>query len=255
MPGSILKAQIRHRVWDLLTRTGIVRQPGAYGHTPVFRGVHEALARLESLSGWREAERVLVLREKVLTSVRKAGLEEGKTLLIPDLSRAEGWVLELDVAKLGREKALEIARACSEPDWNPPEEARFRMGRDVEPADLMIVGAVGVDFRGARVGKGVGEADLIYSLGRSRGFVTERTPVVVFVHDLQVIEEPGTSEPFDLPVDVVVTPRRTHPVQALRIRPKGVHPAMITPERLTTFPTLQRILTEDAPPLRELPQG
>lgn len=245
MPGSILKAQIRHRVWDLLTRTGIVRQPGAYGHTPVFRGVSEALVRLESLPGWREARRVLVLREEVLTAVRQAALEAGKTLLIPDLSRPEGWVLEVDVAKLGREMALEIARTCSDPDWDPPTAAAFRMGRDVDPADLMIVGAVGVDSRGGRIGKGVGEADLIYSLGRSRGFVTERTPVVVFVHDLQVIEEPGTSEPFDLPVDVVVTPRRVHAVQTLRIRPKGVHPAMITPERLIAFPTLRRIVTED----------
>ena len=243
MPGSTLKAEIRGRIWDLLTGHGVVRFPGAFGKTPWFRGVRKALAQLRSLAPYARASRVLVLSEPVLEEIRRAVVADGKTLLVPDLARTEGWLAEIDPqAFTSREDADAAARGGSAAKGTG---VKFVHGREAQPVDLMIIGAVGVDPRGARIGKGVGEADLVYALGRGRGFVRAETPVAVIVHRLQILEAPGVREPTDLPVDLVVTPEGVTAVRAMHIRPKGLHPSMITPERLKAFPGLRGILERE----------
>ncbi len=251
MPGSTLKAEIRGRIWDLLTGHGVVRFPGAFGKTPWFRGVRAALAQLRSLAPNAGANRVLVLSEPVLEEIRRAVVADGKTLLVPDLARTGGWLAEIDPqAFTSREDADAAARGGGSAKDSAKDSAkgsgvRFVHGREAQPVDLMIIGAVGVDPRGARIGKGVGEADLVYALGRGRGFVRAETPVAVIVHRLQILEAPGVREPTDLPVDLVVTPEGVQTVRAMHIRPKGLHPSMITPERLKAFPGLQGILDRE----------
>jgi 5-formyltetrahydrofolate cyclo-ligase len=109
----------------------------------------------------------------------------------------------------------------------------------------MIIGAVGVDRHGVRIGKGAGEADLVYALGRDRGFLGTTTPVAVLIHDLQLLEEPAAPEATDLPVDLIITPKGARAVRSLHIRPKGLDPAMITPDRLEAFPGLRGILQRE----------
>ncbi|MBD3236965.1 MAG: 5-formyltetrahydrofolate cyclo-ligase [Candidatus Eisenbacteria bacterium] len=240
MPGSIRKAQIRNQVWDLLRRQAIVREPGVYGRTPRFRGASQSVARLRGTRPWREARRVLVLSEPVLEGVRAAALEDGKRLLIPDLRRtAPGWIQEIDPARLNGRAAQRVAREGVLPG------AAYLRGREVAPVDLMVIGAVAVSGDGDRVGKGRGEADLVYALGRERGFLGVETPVAVVVHDLQMVEGIGAREPTDLPIDLIATPERTLPVEALLLRPKGLHPSMITPQRLNDFPGLRAILAHE----------
>jgi 5-formyltetrahydrofolate cyclo-ligase len=248
MPGSIRKAQIRNRVWDLLRRQAIVRGPGVYGRTPRFRGASQSAARLRTSDLWRQAQRVLVLRERVLEGVRQAAIEDGKQLLIPDLRRQEpGWVLEVDARGLDSAATGAVARDAEYAD------APYLRGREVEPVDLMVVGAVAVSGDGDRVGKGRGEADLVYALGRERGFLGPETPVVVLVHDLQVVEGVGAREPTDLPIDLIVTPERLIRVDPILMRPKGLHPSMITPQRLRDFPGLRAILEREGIRLPESP--
>lgn len=244
MPGSIRKAQIRNRVWDLLRRHAIVRAPGVYGRTPRFRGASQSTAHLREADVWRRARRVLVLGESVLEGVRAAAIEDGKQLLIPDLRRTDsGWVLEIDERRMDPASALAAARSAA------LEGAPYLRGREVATVDLMIVGAVAVSGDGDRVGKGRGEADLVYALGRERGFLGAETPVAVIVHDLQILEGIGAREPTDLPIDLIVTPERSIAVDSILMRPKGVHPCMITPQRLRDFPGLRAILEREGIPV------
>ncbi|MBD3235942.1 MAG: hypothetical protein GF330_04505 [Candidatus Eisenbacteria bacterium] len=240
MPGSIRKAQIRSQVWDRLRRHAIVRAPGVYGHTPRFRGASASAARLRDTDIWRAAQRVLVLSERVLEAVRAAALADGKQLLIPDLRRIEpGWVQEIAPAGLDDSAAAQVAREGALP------RAAYLRGREVKRVDLMVIGAVAVSGDGDRVGKGRGEADLVYALGRERGFLGAETPVAVVVHDLQVVEGIAAREPTDLPIDLIATPEQTVMVDTLLMRPKGLHPSMITPERLSDFPGLRAILEQE----------
>ncbi len=255
MPGSILKAEIRSRIWSLLTRTGIALFPGAYGRTPRFHGVRKVVEQFHQLDQWTRAKRVLVLSEPVLDRIRRAVVRDGKVLVVPDLTRTEGWIIEVDPAAVGVERALEGASALGVAEREVPQGVRFLRGQEIFPVDLMIIGAVGVDRHGARVGKGAGEADLVYALGRDRGFITAETPVAVLVHDLQLLEEPATREPTDLPIDLIVTPKGTHRVRSMHMRPKGLDPAMITPERLAAFPGLRRMLDREGIDLPPTPSG
>lgn len=245
MPGSILKAQIRGRIWDLLTQTGVVLFPGAHGRTPKFHGMRKVVQQLRGLEQWGRAGSVLVLGEAVLKRVRQAVVKEGKLLVVPDLTRSSGWIMEIDAGVLGRERALAAASGAGTAGAEFPDGVRHLHGREARPVDLMIIGAVGVDRHGTRVGKGLGEADLVYALGRARGFLKAETPVAVLVHDLQLVEEPGAREPTDLPIDVIITPRETHIVQFMHIRPRGLDPSMITLDRLGAFPGLHGILERE----------
>ncbi len=250
MPGSILKAEVRSRIWNLLTQQKIALFPGAFGRTPKFRGVRKAVARLRDLPEWREAERVLVLGEPVLAKVRRAVITDHKTLIVPDLTRTEGWIGELSPRRPSQiQQIAEVAELMGRTGETPPSQVEFQAGQVTHPVDLMIIGAVGIDLQGTRIGKGIGEADLVYGLGRSRGFIQEQMPVMVMVHNLQMLKEPVTRETMDLPVDIIITPDQFQRIEAFHPKPKGLYSSMITTERLDAFPGLRTILTRDEFPL------
>jgi len=70
--------------------------------------------------------------------------------------------------------------------------------------DLIIIGSVGVDLEGNRLGKGGGYGDKEISELKNR---FGKIPVLTVVHDLQVVEKVPT-EPHDKKVDIIVTPTR-----------------------------------------------
>jgi 5-formyltetrahydrofolate cyclo-ligase len=240
-----MKAEIRRRVWSLLTRQRVALLPGAYGRTPRFHGTQSAVERLTRLEPWLQARRILILGEPVLADVRQAAVQAGKTVIIPNLVRSSEWLAEIDPRILGAEGALSAIGAIGGQISSLPEGVTYRRGKELEPVDLMVIGAVGVDLQGNRVGKGVGEADLVYALGRDREFLGADTPVIVLVHDLQVLSEPAAREATDLPIDFIITPRQTWRTHSLHIRPKGLHPSMLTARRIKTFPGLREILVRE----------
>jgi len=252
MPGSETKAQLRTRIWDLMTCQGVALFPGAYGRTPTFRGMAEAVGRLRGLEAWARAGRVMVLGEAVLEGARLAAIEDGKTLVVPDLSLCgTGWILEIDPGRMGREAALAAARGSGCGCAGPLEGVRALPGHETAPVELMAIGAVAVNRRGACIGSGDGGADLTYALARDRGILRSETPVAVLVHPLQIFDEPLEREPTDLPIDFIVTPAGILAVETVVMRPKGLHPSMITAQRLETFPRLREILEREGIPLPE----
>ncbi|MFH1144318.1 MAG: 5-formyltetrahydrofolate cyclo-ligase [Candidatus Eisenbacteria bacterium] len=240
------KAQIRRMIWERLTREGLALFPGVYGRTPRCSGQAEGIARLKGLDIWSGAERILVLPDMALDAIREQVVGARKTLIIPDLTRTdEDWILEIDPRRAGERVSCEAARSLIRGDHAPVAGVRFMRGRETPPVDLMVIGAVGVNRLGTRVGRGCGGADLVYALGRDRGFLRSETPVAVVVHPLQLFDEPTDREATDLPVDYIVTPQETIRIETLVMRPKGLDPCMVTPHRLECFPGLRRILERE----------
>jgi 5-formyltetrahydrofolate cyclo-ligase len=231
---SDAKQALRERTWALLTRRRVGRFPFPLtDRIPNFSGAEAAAARLAELPQWRRARRLKCNPDAAQLPVRRAALRAGKHVFmaVPRLT-ARRCFLHLDPRRVrGRvAEAATIAGAA-------------KLGRPVGPEalghlDLIVVGSVAVDRRGARVGKGGGYSDLEFALARARGAVDDRTLVVTTVHDLQVVRGGITMTPHDVPVDVVATPTRLIRTRRAHRRPSGIDWAALSPAQLRAMPAV-----------------
>jgi 5-formyltetrahydrofolate cyclo-ligase len=148
--------------------------------------------------------------------------------------------LELDPARLGR-RALQAASIRGAERWARP------VGIDALPhIDLIVCGAVAVNARGARVGKGGGFSDLEYGLLVEAGRVGPRTPIVTTVHGVQILPEAIEMRPHDIPVDVVVSPEGVMALRPAFPRPAGLYRDALAPEKIAEVPVIERLLRQGA---------
>jgi 5-formyltetrahydrofolate cyclo-ligase len=236
--GTVLsKAEARARVWREMEMRGIGRFPGAVGRIPNFVGAERAALQLQGLRAWREARNVKINPDASQLPVRRMALREGKVvyMAVPRLRSLECF-LELDPARLGK-RALQAAAIRGAERLGRP------VGIDVvPPIDLIVCGAVAVNARGARVGKGGGFSDLEYGLLVETGRAGARTPIVTTVHPAQILPEAIEMRVHDLPVDVVVTPDGIMALRPAFARPRGLYREALSPEKIAEVPVVERML-------------
>merc|ERR1719189_934205 len=90
--------------------------------------------------------------------------------------------------------------------------------------DLVVVGSVAVTTSGRRLGKGLGYAEIEWAILYELGVVDQSTTGITTVHESQIVSEEifgeNIQKSHDLPVDIIVTPRRI-----INVRPKIVKPS------------------------------
>lgn len=88
--------------------------------------------------------------------------------------------------------------------WNIPEP-RLEYLRPVSPfiADLAVIPGLAFDSRGYRLGYGAGYYD------RFLPQLSPECPVIALAYDFQVLES-VPSEPHDMPVDMIITEKKTY---------------------------------------------
>jgi 5-formyltetrahydrofolate cyclo-ligase len=235
--GAAGKQELRDRVWKLLERRGVARFPfPVAGRIPNFKGAEAAAARAAALPEWKAARRIKCNPDAPQRALRLRALREGKLVFmaVPRLT-AERCFLRLDPARLG----TRLAQAAT-------INGAARLGEPVTPKklgriDLVVAGSVGVNARGARVGKGGGYSDLEFALARAAGAVDARTPVLTTVHALQVLKDDIPMTPHDVPVDLVVTPERAIRTRPTFAKPAGIRWEELSPEQLEAMPVLRRV--------------
>lgn len=238
---TLSKAEARARVWREMEIRGVGRFPGASGRIPNFVGAERAVLHLQGLRAWREARAVKINPDAPQLPVRRMALREGKVvyMAVPRLRSLECF-LELDPARLG-ERALQAASIRGAERFGVP------VGIDDLPTiDLIVCGAVAVNARGARVGKGGGFSDLEYGLLVEAGRVGSRTPIVTTVHPVQILPESIEMRPHDLPVDVVVSPEGVMKLRPIFPRPAGLYREALAPEKIAEVPVIERVLRQGA---------
>jgi 5-formyltetrahydrofolate cyclo-ligase len=238
---TLSKAEARARVWREMEIRGVDRFPGAIGRIPNFVGAERATLHLQGLRAWREARAVKINPDAPQLPVRRMALREGKVvyMAVPKLRSLECF-LELDPARLGKE-ALQAASI----------RGAERLGRPVgieglPPIDLIVCGAVAVNARGARVGKGGGFSDLEYGLLVEAGRVGLGTPIITTVHPLQILPEAIEMWPYDIAVDVVVTPEGVMALRTPFPRPSGLYRDALGPAQIAEVPVIERVLRRGA---------
>jgi 5-formyltetrahydrofolate cyclo-ligase len=227
------KLAIRQQLWSRLEAAGVV-ESGAAGYIPDFVGAERAAERLAVLPVWRSARVIKVVPDWAQLPVRVRALEDGKLVYMaaPKLA-TERPFYKLDPA------ALPVpARETAE------REVVARIAPMVDVAempfvDLVVVGSVAVNGRGARLGKGAGYADLEIALLAEAELIDERTTITTTVHELQVVDEDLPELPHDFRVDLIVTPERViwcgHPK-----RPTGIDWNSLRAEQIAAIPVLAR---------------
>lgn len=236
-PNVVSKQTLRERIWRLLEHRRVARFPfPAVGRIPNFQGAEQAAARAAALPEWRRARRIKCNPDAPQRALRLRALREGKTVFmaVPRLTQ-ERCFLRLDPARLG----TRLAQAAT-------IKGAARMGEAVAPdqlghIDLIVVGSVAVNARGARVGKGGGYSDLEFALAREARVVNARTTVLTTVHRLQVLTHDIPMTPHDVPVDVVVTPESVIRTRTALAKPKGIRWNELSVDQLDAMPILRRL--------------
>ena len=119
------------------------------------------------------------------THVRRAALEEGKTLImaVPRLRDVHPFRL-LEPRKLSAKQLREAATIKG-----AMRHGRVVADEDLPDIDFVLCGSVAVNLSGARVGKGGGFSDLEYGLLIDAGKIDDHTTVATTVHPIQILRE------------------------------------------------------------------
>lgn len=228
------KDEIRKRVWTQMEELGVARFPlPVSGRIPNFEGAREAAVRMADLDFWSDARTLKTNPDSPQRWAREMALREGKRvyMAVPRLRKAECF-LELDPTFIKNpSRAATIKGAFAQGHPIRPEKVRS--------IDLVLAGSVAVDRKGGRVGKGGGYSDLEYALGRLFGFLTEETPVVTSVHQLQIIDDDIPMLRHDVPVDYFVTPKGARRTSTRHAKPEGIYWDLLGEERLGAIPILK----------------
>jgi 5-formyltetrahydrofolate cyclo-ligase len=233
------KADLRRRIWSLLTDKGVSRFPGAAGRIPNFVGAERAARLLAALPEWQRARTCKCNPDAPQWPVRQLAIEQGKIvyMAVPRL-RTERCFVELDPKRIrgSLRQAATIQGAAA--------GGRSVRGADVPPLDLVVCGSVAVNRRGARVGKGGGYSDIEFALLKVWGKVSADTPIATTVHPLQLVADEIEMRVHDIPVDLIVTPDEVVKTRTTFPRPSEIYWHLLSTERIAAIPVLDRLRQE-----------
>lgn len=201
-----------------MLRRGIARPPlPPHNRIPNFANAEKAAAKLAELPEWRAARIVKVNPDSPQFHVRLMALRQNKLLIMPTPRMREGFLV-LDPSRIPKNLHTRAATI----------RGAFQLGRKIAPEefrelkiDFIVEGSVAVNEFGERLGKGRGYGEFEFAVLLELGCIDIDVPIATTVHDVQVVPYRLPQEPYDVPVDYVVTPTRI--VRARRgERPKGI---------------------------------
>lgn len=231
---SDTKQRLREEIWDALEASGDDRFPGARGRIPNFAGRDQAAKRLTKLEAYERADTIKINPDSPQTPVREQALKDGKRLYmaVPKLKKRKCF-LELDPSSMEGKPS----------DWSSLKGATTHgvavHPSEMDPVDLIVTGAVGVDSAGHRLGKGGGYSDLEYAILLELGLIDRDVPILTTVHPVQVLD-PGRipRENQDLSLSAFTTPRNTRQVESPPERPHGLQWSLLGKDRVDEIPIL-----------------
>ncbi len=231
------KALLRKLIWDKLVELNVALPPPPHGRIPNFKGADVAADMLASIPEWREARVIKVNPDSPQRWVRLRALKEGKTLLMPTPRLREGFLL-LDPRRIPRnlyERASTIKGAF---ELGVKLRSLDDLENTVKKVEFIVEGSVVVNKCGERLGKGEGYGELEYAILLELNLIDPNVTIATTVHELQLVERSIPQDPYDVPVDVIVTPKRIVRVQRCRDRPPGILWNLLDERKLKEIPIL-----------------
>jgi len=201
------KQELRQAVWDYMEKGDLVTFPRpCYGKVPNFIGSPAATERLISVPEWRGARVLFSAPDSPLHPARCEALKEGKILLVA-APRLKGFYL---LKEIPSDKAWEASSIRGFSKFGRAIE----IGPHLPKVDLYLTGAVAVDKKDNRIGKGTGYGDREDAILSDAALIDEKTPRVALVHGVQVFEDLSClTEEMDRRVSIIVTPKEVYRVR------------------------------------------
>ncbi|CAF1413659.1 unnamed protein product [Rotaria sordida] len=239
---KLFKVQARQLVWDLMEMKNEVRFPRpSHGRIPNFRYCELAAENVTSLDCFKRARVIKINPSLAQEPLRYLTLTYNKVLLTPTPALESVLFYKLDPKFLRRNQL----------EWAATKPGAAELGTIIHltalkqiHVDLVIVASVVVNpITGARIGKGKGYADLEYAIMSQMGCVTNKTIVITTCHESQLINDLPNNimEQHDLPVDIIVTPKRYIYTKCLFQRPERVYWNKLDPDMILNIPVLQEL--------------
>ncbi len=249
------KNRVRNRIWHLMETQGLLRpfhkhRDDGEKKIPYFKGCDFA-ARLtaDKVDAFNSASVIKVNPSLAQMKLRQLSLFAGKKVLVPvpALEEDDTFLRLIDGSQLSRRQSSKAMTKAGAVRFGVPllSAEDFAVG-GVSQIDLVVVGSVAVSKEGVRLGKGRGLAELEWGILWEMGLVDQDTVVLTTVHERQVVSSArlplSVMEKHDLPVDVIVTPRKMITVKKRLKKPScGVLWDRLREEDIERMPVLRRL--------------
>jgi 5-formyltetrahydrofolate cyclo-ligase len=200
-------ARLRRVVWERLAR--VARPDSRFNldfsrFIPDFEGSDSCAEAIRELPEYQEAVTLFVTPDNNLERFRVRALRDGKRLVVATYAMSRGFVVVEPASVPARQREVAALLDGMDRFGRPLTLADLReLGR----IDLVVSGAAAVSREGVHFGKGHGYLDLEWGLLTELALANNKTPVVVSVHACQVVHETVPHAPYDVTVDVIVTPK------------------------------------------------
>lgn len=232
----ISKHDIRQKIWRVMEERNIALFPRpVFGRIPNFIGAEVAAKKLLEIAEFISAETVKVNPDSPQRPVRELVLRMGKTLIMPTPRLKKGFLL-LDPIHIRNFKAASTIKGA------------FKSGRYIHPKDLphidfIVEGSVAVSLECDRIGKGEGYGELEYVILLEYGKINPEVKIATTIHDIQIVES-IPRDPYDVPIDYILTPSRIIYCRKRKRRPDGILWRYLKKEKIDEIPILKELLAE-----------
>jgi 5-formyltetrahydrofolate cyclo-ligase len=248
------RAAIRETVWERLRAVARPDTRFVYDLTwfiPDFDGSEQLYGRLQELPCYAGDGPVFVTPDNCLPDMKRALISAGRPLL-QTIAVAMGF----HFVAPGSVPASE-ARFAGTLDGAQllAKQVDLDFVRSLGRLDFVVTGACAVDpHTGVRFGKGHGFFDLEWAILSELGVVDDQTPVVVCVHDCQLVETGLAPSSHDTAGDWILTPTQTIRVAERHPNPSGIRWELMDEARIAEIEPLRQLCSEralDATPTTE----
>lgn len=229
------KDEIRWRIWKLLEESDIAAFPRpVYYRIPNFKGSDVAAEKLAKLKIFEESKVIKINPDSPQRRLRELALLKGKILIMPTPRIREGFLI-LNPERIPQEQY----------SFASTIKGAFVYGRKIHPKeipriDLIVAGSVAVNLKGARIGKGEGYSELEFAILLEHGVMERDVKIATTVHDVQIVDEIPV-EPFDVSVDIIVTPTKVLEIKERHDRPRGILWKFLSEKKIKEIPLLMEL--------------
>lgn len=232
---------IRQRIWEKLNA---VARPDTRFHMnfaeviPDFEGSEAATDRIVALPAYKASQLAFITPDNCLVDLRRRMIGARMPFIMSTYGIYRGFLL-IEPGSVPKGAELYAAWLDGMEHFGRPVslEDITGMGR----FDFMVTGASAVSVDGVRFGKGHGFFDLEWGMFTDLGLADDQTPVVVAVHDVQVVEDKLHPSETDILVDMIATPTRLIEVERRGRRPRGIKWDLLSAEQITSTPPLREL--------------